>query len=125
MCFPVLKLIKRLTTETVSGINKAFLTIFSGVKVCSYTFVLSKFCLYLNEAYAIGGVNEGFTPLEMAAAYASIANDGVYIEPTFYTKVEDKAGNIYLQPKPIEDRSKRVMSADNAYIIKSILKLTT
>ena len=29
----------------------------------------------------------------MAAAYATIANDGVYIEPTFYTKVVDSEGN--------------------------------
>lgn len=39
---------------------------------------------------ALGGVTNGISPLEMAAAYAMIANDGEYIEPTFYTKVEDK-----------------------------------
>lgn len=73
---------------------------------------------------ALGGF-DGTSTLNMAAAYGAIANDGVYIEPTFYTKVEDKQGNIYIQPKPIEDRSKRVMSADNAYIAKSILKSVT
>ena len=73
---------------------------------------------------ALGGF-DGTSTLKMAAAYAAIANDGVYIEPTFYTKVEDKEGNIYIQAKPIEDRSKRVMSADNAYIVKSMLRSVT
>ena len=29
----------------------------------------------------------------MASAYGTIANDGVYIEPTFYTKIIDSDGN--------------------------------
>lgn len=32
---------------------------------------------------AIGGFTYGISPLEMAAAYAMISNDGVYIKPTF------------------------------------------
>ncbi len=58
------------------------------------------------------------TPLEMAAAYATIANDGVYIEPTFYTKVEDSNGNTVVEAT---QESRRVMSEGNAYILKSIL----
>lgn len=41
---------------------------------------------------ALGGLTKGVTPLQMAAAYSMIANNGVYISPTFYTKVEDSAG---------------------------------
>lgn len=33
----------------------------------------------------------------MAGAYAAIANNGEYIEPTFYTKVVDSKGNTILQ----------------------------
>ena len=73
---------------------------------------------------ALGGF-DGTSTLKMAAAYAAIANDGVYIEPTFYTKVEDKEGNIYIQPKPIEERCARVMSVENAYITKNILRSVT
>ena len=58
------------------------------------------------------------TPLQMAAAYAMIANNGVYIEPTFYTKVEDMDGNVVLEAK---QESKRMMSEQNAYILKEIL----
>ena len=40
----------------------------------------------------------------MAAAYATIANDGEYIEPTFYTKVVDSEGNTILEPQ--QDRNR-------------------
>lgn len=72
-----------------------------------------------NPALAIGGVTDGITPLEMAAAYATIANNGEYIEPTFYTKVVDSAGNTVLEPK---QEKKRVLSEQNAYIMKSIMQ---
>ena len=70
---------------------------------------------------ALGGTTNGATPLEMAGAYASIANDGVYITPTFYTKVEDSSGNTVLTPK---QEQTRVISEQNAYIVKSILQET-
>ena len=68
---------------------------------------------------AIGGSTHGSTPLQMAAAYAMIANGGEYIEPTFYTKVEDANGNVILEA---EQETKRVMSEGNAYILTSILE---
>lgn len=71
-----------------------------------------------NLPLALGGVTNGITPLEMAGAYAMVANDGVYIEPTFYTKVVDSNGNTVLEPK---QETKRLMSEQNAYILKSIL----
>ena len=58
------------------------------------------------------------TPLQMAAAYAMIDNNGEYIEPTFYTKVVDINGETVLEPE--QDR-KRMMSEQNAYILKEIL----
>lgn len=68
---------------------------------------------------ALGGTYHGASPLQMAAAYAMIANGGEYIEPTFYTKVEDSNGNIILETT---QETKRVMSEGNAYILSSILK---
>ena len=66
---------------------------------------------------ALGGLTDGVSPLEMAGAYATIANNGVYIEPTFYTRVEDENG-VVLEPN---QESHRVMSEGNAYIAQSIL----
>ena len=66
---------------------------------------------------AIGGSSNGSSPLEMAAAYGTIANDGVYITPTFYTKVVDSSGNTVLTPK---QEQTRVFSEQTAYLTKSI-----
>lgn len=72
-----------------------------------------------NLAIALGGLTNGVTPLEMASAYAMIANNGVYISPTFYTKVEDSAGNIIMETK---QTTQRVMSENNAYVMKNLLE---
>lgn len=67
---------------------------------------------------SIGGATHGISPLEMAAAYATIANDGVYIEPIFYTKVVDKDGNTVFTAK---QETNRVYSETTASIVKNIL----
>ena len=67
---------------------------------------------------ALGGLDKGITPLEMAAAYATIANDGVYIEPTFYTEITNRLGKTIVEAKP---ESHRVFSKQVAYILKEIL----
>ena len=72
-----------------------------------------------NLSLAIGGMTYGISPLEMAAAYASVANDGTYIEPTFYTKVEDSNGKVVLEPN---QKTEKVCSAETAYIIKSLMQ---
>ena len=67
---------------------------------------------------ALGGLDKGITPLEMAAAYATIANDGEYIEPTFYTEITNQSGKTVVKAKP---ESHRVFSKQVAYILKEIL----
>ena len=71
-----------------------------------------------NLALSIGGLTWGISPLEMAATYAMIANDGTYIEPTFYSKVEDSEGKVVLEPG---QRVERVCSVETAYLIKDML----
>ena len=70
-----------------------------------------------NLALAIGGLHYGISPLEMAGAYATIANDGVYITPTFYTKVVDSEGKTVMTPK---QEKTRVYSEQVAYLTRSI-----
>ncbi len=67
---------------------------------------------------SLGGLTKGISPLEMAAAYAMIANNGVYIEPTFYTKVVDSEGNTILETT---QETRTVISKAAAYVIKEIL----
>lgn len=67
---------------------------------------------------ALGGLEKGTSPLEMAGAYATIANDGKYIEPIFYTKIENRKGKVVLKNK---QKTKKVYSEDTAYILKKLL----
>ena len=71
-----------------------------------------------NLSLALGGLEKGISPLEMAAAYATIANDGQYIEPVFYQNIKDNSGTIIITPK--QDK-KRVFSKETSYILKSLL----
>lgn len=70
------------------------------------------------ESCSIGGF-DGVTPLEAAAAYATFARGGTYIEPYSFTKVEyTESGDVLeVKPKKIE-----AMSAETAYMVNMILK---
>ncbi|MCD8022754.1 MAG: hypothetical protein LUF30_07230, partial [Lachnospiraceae bacterium] len=48
------------------------------------------------QPLALGGITNGVTNLELCAAYAAIANEGVYNRPLFFTKVLDREGNVLL-----------------------------
>ncbi len=67
---------------------------------------------------ALGGLQKGISPLEMAGAYATIANNGKYIEPTFYSEIINKNGEQIIKSK---QKTRTVFSKDVAYILKSIL----
>ena len=47
----------------------------------------------------------------LTAAFASIANDGIYQKPTYYTKVLDRHGNILLESVPSQTRIIKSSSA--------------
>ncbi len=72
-----------------------------------------------NLALSLGGEEKGVSPLEMAAGYSTIANNGVYIEPTFYTRVTNSSGEDILKTK---QKQRKVFSKEVAYIIKDLLK---
>ena len=67
---------------------------------------------------SLGGLEKGISPLQMAGAYSTIANGGIYIEPVFYSKIERKNGSILVKPNQTK---RRVFSKDVAYILKEIL----
>jgi len=48
------------------------------------------------ESLVLGGITDGVYNYELTAAYAAIANGGVYNEPILYTKVLDHNGNILI-----------------------------
>ncbi len=71
------------------------------------------------SALGLGGLTVGVTTKEMAAAYATFANKGVYVTPHTYTKVLDSTGKVVLENEP---KTTRVMSEANAFIMSSFLK---
>lgn len=50
----------------------------------------------IQQALALGGITDGVTNLEMTAAYATIANQGTYTRPVFYSQVIDSNGRVLL-----------------------------
>ncbi len=48
------------------------------------------------QPLALGGITQGVTNLELCAAYAAIANQGVYRTPKFFTKILDRQGNVLI-----------------------------
>lgn len=70
-------------------------------------------------AIALGGMTNGVTPMEMAAAYGSFGNKGVYTQPILYTKVLDSEGNVLLEKNP---EKHKVISPQAAYLMIDTLK---
>lgn len=73
----------------------------------------------LNEAYAIGGVSHGFTPLEMAEAYACFANGGYHIDSHAVVKIEYRSTGEVVE---FNEEKEKVMSDSTAYLINNILQ---
>jgi penicillin-binding protein 1A len=64
------------------------------------------------------------TPLQLAGAYAVIANGGYRIEPLLITSIHDRDGNTVFEsprPRPNQD-STRVLDARNAFLTDSMLR---
>lgn len=68
---------------------------------------------------ALGGLDKGVTPLQMASAYGAFANMGTYIEPTAILKVEKTDGVVLEQTIP---NQRQVMKPTTAYLITDMLK---
>ena len=67
----------------------------------------------------LGGMVYGISPLEMSAAYGTLANGGTYIEPTVFTTITTYDGQLLVKSNPEENR---VVSEDVAYVITDMLK---
>ncbi|MGO5165474.1 MULTISPECIES: transglycosylase domain-containing protein [unclassified Candidatus Paralachnospira] len=54
----------------------------------------------IGSALCLGGITHGVSNLELTAAYAAIANKGVYTKPVYYTKIVDSNGRILIDKEP-------------------------
>lgn len=72
------------------------------------------------EALALGGMTYGVYNIESCAAYASYANNGIYTEPIYYTKIYDHDGNLILDASDPETH--RVVKESTAWLMTSALQ---
>lgn len=71
------------------------------------------------SSLALGGLTQGITTVNMASAYAMIANDGEYIKPTFIKEVKNYKDELVFTPK---QKKEKMLSPEQAYIAKDVLK---
>lgn len=67
----------------------------------------------------MGGLTYGLNTVEMAAAYAAFANNGIYTTPRTYVRVTDASGNVILEN---ETESHVAMKETTAYLMNKLLK---
>ncbi len=94
----------------------------TGIDLC-YNYLLNfGFTTLENDnhaATALGGLTNGVTQVEVAAAFGTIANYGQYIKPRFYDKVLDHDGNVLLENTM---EKKQVLKESTGYILTEMMK---
>ena len=74
----------------------------------------------ITQSLSLGGITDGVTNEELNAAYATIANGGIYIKPKLYTKIVDREGNVILDNS--ESNGTRVIKETTAFLLTSAMQ---
>lgn len=107
------KLFRELTPEV--GLSYLLDMNFSAIEPEDYTLSSS-----------LGGLTTGASSLEMTAAYAALANEGVYRQPTCVTMITDMDGNIIAIPRQNEHQVYETDAArEMTDILEGVLKRGT
>ena len=75
----------------------------------------------INQSLALGGITNGVKNEELTAAYAAIANGGVYNEPILYTKITDHDGNVIID-KTETQQSRRVIKETTSFLLTNAMQ---
>ena len=114
-----------LTTQTLGSVNCAYMRLGLVVGLNNVVNMAQRLGVHstaadglaANQSLPLGSA--GVTPLDMASAYATLANDGVYNAPYFIEKVEDRNGKVIFQHEPAP---KPVISPQTARLVTEILR---
>lgn len=94
----------------------------TGIDVC-YDYLLNFGFTTLEDdnhaATALGGLSNGVTQMEVAAAYGTIANGGEYRRPVLYSMVLDHNGNVLLENN---SEPRTVLKASAAYVLTDMMR---
>lgn len=76
----------------------------------------------VGQPLALGGLTDGVKNIELTAAYAAIANKGVYNRPVFYTKIVDHNGNVLIDNTKSQTKSRTVLKESTAFLLTSAMQ---
>jgi penicillin-binding protein 1A len=117
--------VANITTQTLGSVNCAYVRLGLVVGLNNVVNMAQRLGvrstaadgLAANQSLPLGSA--GVTPLDMASAYATLANDGVYNPPYMINKVEDRNGRVIFQHQPAP---KPVVSPKTARLVTAILQ---
>ncbi len=72
-----------------------------------------------SQALALGGITNGVKNVELTAAYATIANGGLYIKPRYYTQILDHQGNVLIDNTP---QTREVLKETTSWLLTDAMK---
>ena len=76
-----------------------------------------------NLGLALGGLNEGVSPLQMAQAFSTFPNDGVMVEAHAIQKIEDADGKIIAKWEHNETNvTKPLVAQEITYMLKGVVE---
>ncbi|MHB1322835.1 MAG: transglycosylase domain-containing protein [Coriobacteriia bacterium] len=111
-----------LETATIWSINTVYARLITAVGPDKVVDVAQRMGITTpldpDPAIALGGLTRGVSPLEMAAAFATIANNGVAIPPSGVAVVTDAEGTVIYQP---ESTGSRAIGEDVAATLAGVL----
>ena len=71
------------------------------------------------NSLVLGGLTKGVSPLQMASAFGTLANGGVYVEPEIFTSITTYNGELLVKNTP---ETHRVVDPAVAYVMTDMLK---
>lgn len=74
----------------------------------------------IGQPLALGGITNGVYNIELNAAYAAIANHGVYIKPKLYTLITDSEGNVIIDNTAKVER--QIFTEQTAFLLTSAMQ---
>ncbi|MDP9402744.1 MAG: PBP1A family penicillin-binding protein [Actinomycetota bacterium] len=111
-----------LTEATVKSVNCAYASLGANVGLEKVVAMAARLGLPKERLDAFPSISLGAeeaTPLEMAGAYAAIANDGVFHPPTFVEEVADRRGKVLFSGP---EKGRRAVSAQTARVATQVLR---
>lgn len=71
------------------------------------------------NSLVLGGLTKGISPLQMSAAFGTLANGGIYVEPEIFTTITTYNGELLVKNTP---QTHKVVDPEVAYVMVDMLK---